>query len=106
MFIPSRSSLVLVFAGLMLCHADILIAAEKPAYDQARELADKLKAAQKGGNASASAEATSKLPKGDPCKLLTDDEVRRAFPEAKAGQRERNNEQYGIAACVWKYPGG
>jgi len=42
----------------------------------------------------------------DPCRLLTDREVRGIFPEAEAGQRERTREKYGITACVWKTPTG
>lgn len=38
----------------------------------------------------------------DSCKLLTDAEVRGVFPDAKAGERERSREQYGISGCIWK----
>lgn len=37
----------------------------------------------------------------DACRLLTDPEVRRVFPGAKPGVRERSREEYGIHACVW-----
>jgi hypothetical protein len=40
------------------------------------------------------------------CRLLADAEVRRVFPEAKAGVPERTREQYGIRACVWDMPHG
>lgn len=42
-------------------------------------------------------------PYGDPCKLLTDGEVRSVFPDAKPGVRDRRLEQAGgdIASCVW-----
>jgi hypothetical protein len=38
----------------------------------------------------------------DACKLLNDAEVRNVFPDAKAGERERSAEEYGIAGCVWR----
>ena len=37
----------------------------------------------------------------DPCRLLTDSEVRSMFADAKPGVRERSREEYGIRACVW-----
>lgn len=37
----------------------------------------------------------------DPCRLLTDSEVRSMFAAAKPGVRERSREEYGIHACVW-----
>ena len=40
------------------------------------------------------------------CRLLADAEVRRVFPQAKAGVPERTREQYGIRACVWDMPHG
>lgn len=50
--------------------------------------------------------AAEPLPKGDPCRLLTDGEVRKFYPKASAGQRERTREKYGIVACVWDHPVG
>ena len=38
----------------------------------------------------------------DPCRLLTDAEVRGAFPGARPGTRETTREKYGIRACVWQ----
>lgn len=70
------------------------------AFDEARELADKIKGATNPG---APAE---KLPKGDPCKLVTDAEVRRAYPKASSAKPERTREKYGIAACTWEHPAG
>ena len=93
------------FAGLLSCCIGMATAAETSAYDQAREHADKLKAAQEG-SANPAAESAPKLPKTDPCKLLTDAEVREVFPDAKPGQRERTREEYGIVACLWNHPGG
>lgn len=42
----------------------------------------------------------------DPCKLLTDAEVRSVFPGARSGQPERTREKYGIQACQWTHPAG
>lgn len=84
-------------------------AADKSAYDSARELADKIGAATKGAAGapkSAAADTGDALPKGDPCTLLTDGEVRTYFPKASAAQRERTREKYGIVACLWDHPAG
>jgi len=44
-----------------------------------------------------------KLPPGDPCALLPLAEVRKAFPGASAGERDRRLEQEeGITECAWK----
>ena len=50
--------------------------------------------------------AAASAPIKEPCGLLTLDEVRRYFPEAKAGTPDRRNEKYGIFSCVWDYSGG
>ena len=101
-----RSTVISIgFAGLLSCCIGMATAGEKSAYEQAREHAEKLKAAQKG-SAKPAAESAPKLSKADPCKLLTDAEVRKVFPDAKPGQRERTREQYGIVACLWEHPGG
>lgn len=42
----------------------------------------------------------------DPCRLLSDAEVRGIFPGAKTGVRETTREQYGIRACVWATQSG
>ncbi|MFN0303971.1 MAG: hypothetical protein ACKVQU_26865 [Burkholderiales bacterium] len=95
----------MAFAILSLGCASLGIAGDKSVQDEARDLADKIKKATQGGGAAPS-EAAVKLPKGDPCKVLTDADVRKVFPDAKSGQRERRNEQYGMTACFWDYPGG
>ncbi len=100
-----RFASVIASAILSLGWASVGIAADKSAQDEARDLADKIKKATQGGGA-ASSSAAVKLPKGDPCKVLTDADVRKVFPDAKSGQRERRNEQYGMTACQWDYPGG
>ncbi|MBA3754541.1 MAG: hypothetical protein H0X01_10490 [Nitrospira sp.] len=49
---------------------------------------------------------TSRAPAVDPCKLLTDTEVRKGFPEAKAGKVDHSLEEHGIISCLWDHPGG
>lgn len=48
----------------------------------------------------------SSAPAVDPCKLLTDAEVRKAFPDAKAGKVDHSLEEHGIISCLWDHPGG
>lgn len=48
----------------------------------------------------------SSAPAVDPCKLLTDTEVRKAFPDAKAGKVDHSLEEHGIISCLWDHPGG
>ncbi len=40
----------------------------------------------------------------DPCSLLTDAEVRKAFPGAAAGKREHGLDEHGIRTCLWDTP--
>ena len=77
---------------------------ESPAYKAARELADKIQGKTQGSGAAKAPEEP--LAKVDPCTLLTDAEARRYFPKAKAGERERTREKYGITACLWDHPAG
>jgi len=58
------------------------------------------------GASSAAAQSQPRPPLGNPCQLLTDAEVRAVFPGAKAGRADHRREEYGIADCVWDYPGG
>ena len=44
--------------------------------------------------------------KPNPCKLLTDAEVRAVFPDAKAARLDLRNEEYGVFTCVWDHAGG
>ena len=44
--------------------------------------------------------ASAKAVLPDACKLLTDAEVRSVFPDAKSGERTR--EECGIAGCAWR----
>lgn len=37
----------------------------------------------------------------DACKVLSDAEVRRVFPDAKSGTRDASLEKYGITSCQW-----
>jgi hypothetical protein len=41
-------------------------------------------------------------PTDDPCALVTDGEVRNAFPGAKAGKRDHSLDQHNIATCTWE----
>ncbi len=49
---------------------------------------------------------SSSAPAMDPCKLLTDAEVRKAFPDAKAGKVDHSLKEYGTISCLWDHPGG
>ena len=40
----------------------------------------------------------------DPCKLLTDAEVREAFPGTASGKREHGLDEHGIMTCLWDTP--
>jgi hypothetical protein len=53
-----------------------------------------------------SAAHAAPAPNLDPCKLLTDAEVRAVFPGATTGVRNRTVDEYGIVSCEWKHPGG
>ncbi|MET0509685.1 MAG: hypothetical protein ABWZ78_16140 [Burkholderiaceae bacterium] len=81
-------------------------AADKPAFDAARELADKITAQTKGASGAPKADSGDELPKVDPCSLLSAGEVRKFYPKAAAGVRERTREKYGIVACTWDHPAG
>lgn len=41
-----------------------------------------------------------------PCGLLTNEEVRRIFPDARNGTLDRRNEKHGILNCEWAHKGG
>lgn len=75
-------------------------------FDAARELADRITDQTRGGGAAKTAEPAEPLPKVDPCSLLSQADVRRFFPAASTGRRERTREKYGIVACLWEYPQG
>ena len=40
----------------------------------------------------------------DPCSLLTDAEVREAFPGASSGKRQHDLDEHGIRTCLWDTP--
>lgn len=42
----------------------------------------------------------------DPCRLLTDAEVRKVFADAKPARLDRSREKLGVYTCVWDHPGG
>jgi hypothetical protein len=41
-----------------------------------------------------------------PCRLLTTDEVQRAFPNSKPGVLNRDQEKHGVLSCIWDHPTG
>jgi hypothetical protein len=73
-----------------------------------------------GTNASRAAEKTAKdlrsatgakpsakkLPEGDPCTIVSLADVQKVFPGAKAGERSKRLEEYGINECAWKGANG
>jgi hypothetical protein len=60
--------------------------------------------ASTGTPAAAVSAATAGGPTDDPCALVTDQEVRAAFADAKAGKRDHSLDQYQIATCKWDTP--
>ena len=46
--------------------------------------------------------AAKKLPEGDPCTIVSLADVQKVFPGAKAGERSKRLEEYGINECGWK----
>ena len=44
------------------------------------------------------------LPAGDPCTVLSLADVHKFFPNARAGERSRRLEEYGITECAWNGP--
>jgi hypothetical protein len=43
-------------------------------------------------------------PTNDPCTLVTDGEMGKAFAGARAGKRDHSLDKYGIATCTWESP--
>ncbi|MET0207563.1 MAG: hypothetical protein ABW220_00905, partial [Burkholderiaceae bacterium] len=43
-------------------------------------------------------------PTGDPCAMVSDSGVRKAFADAKAGKRDHSLDKYDIATCTWDTP--
>jgi uncharacterized protein DUF3558 len=56
--------------------------------------------------ATESADETSSLPTDDPCKLVTDAEVGRAFAQNTSGERSHALDSDGIFTCQWDTPTG
>ena len=52
------------------------------------------------------AAARAQAPGVAPCALLTTDEVRKVFADAKPGVADHANDKYGIFSCVWTQPSG
>jgi hypothetical protein len=47
-----------------------------------------------------------KLPSGDPCTIVSLADVQKVFAGAKAGERSKRLEEYGITECGWKGANG
>jgi hypothetical protein len=56
--------------------------------------------------ASSAATAAQAASSENPCRLLSDADVRKVFPDAKSGQPDLRNEKYGILYCRWEYGTG
>lgn len=52
------------------------------------------------------AAAVPALAADDPCRLLSDTDIRGVFPGSAPGKRETTREKYGIRACVWETESG
>lgn len=52
----------------------------------------------------ASVPSSHTAPTDDPCALLIDDEVGKAFPGAASGKRNRSLDGHGILTCMWETP--
>lgn len=57
-----------------------------------------------GRSSSESLTDAVKAPTNDPCALLLDAEVSKAFPGAAAGKRNRGLDGHGILTCMWDTP--
>jgi hypothetical protein len=86
------------------------VAATNPALAQSTSGRDAQKAATqtaKDIRAMTGAKPAQKtVPAGDPCAVLPLADVQKHFPGAKAGERSRRLEEYGITECGWKGAGG
>lgn len=52
--------------------------------------------------ACAKQEVPSAGPSDGPCAVVSQSEVRKAFPGAQTGKRDPSMDQYGIASCTWE----
>lgn len=68
------------------------------------ELAPRATAAP--GAASAAGAAAQAASSESVCRLLTDADARKVFPDAKPGQPDLRNQKYGIVYCRWEYGTG
>jgi hypothetical protein len=86
------------------------VAATNPALAQSTSGRDAQKAATqtaKDIRAMTGAKPAPKtVPAGDPCAVLPLADVQKHFPGARAGERSRRLEEYGITECGWKGAGG
>lgn len=86
-------------ALLAVAHAGQLLA-QQPKGDAALKAATET--AKKIQETTGAKPAQAKVPPGDPCTVLSLSDVQKVFPGAKAGERSRRLEQYGITECAWK----
>ena len=61
-------------------------------------------AATKSASDAESRGDAAKVRADDPCALLIDDEVSKAFPGAASGKRNRSLDGHGILTCMWDTP--
>jgi hypothetical protein len=91
-----QTLLTVVCAGFGFGHARGQSASGDAALQSATELAKKIQ------QATGAKKPEVKVADGDPCAVLSLADVRKAFPKAQAGERNRRLEQYGATECAWK----
>jgi len=78
--------------------------AQKPTAEETLKSATET--AKKIREATGSKPTPKAIPTGNPCDILSSGDVQKAFPGAKAGERSKRLEEYGITECAWKGPSG
>jgi hypothetical protein len=78
--------------------------AQKPTAEETLKSATET--AKKIREATGSKPSATAIPAGNPCDILSSGDVQKAFPGAKAGERSKRLEEYGITECAWKGPSG
>lgn len=103
-FMGSRAmSMATALAMVALCGTSSAWA-QKPTAEETLKSATET--AKKIQEATGSKPAPQAIPTGNPCDILSTGDVQKAFPGAKAGERSKRLEQYGITECAWKGPSG
>jgi hypothetical protein len=103
--IPGRrlipvASVLLIFATCCVPSAWAQKATAEETLKSATDTAKKIR------DATGSKKAAKAIPAGNPCDILSPGDVQKAFPGAKAGERSKRLEEYGITECSWKGPKG